>query len=229
MKAFCEDWEKLHSKMEWGKYPSEHVIRFVARNYYNSEERDKVKMLDFGCGAGANTWFLAREGFDIYAFDGAKSAVDKAKRYLFQEGFEKVKFKVLDAVDVDKNYPKDFFDCVIDNLCIYANTLETIKQMYSNIYFVLRSVGKLFTVCFGEKVSGYHSGFELEKGTYKDIQTGVLKERGIVHIFEKSEIQSIIQNAGFKSIEVEEMIYSDKGNIVHMYMVSAVKKENFGE
>lgn len=81
MKSFSEEWEKIHSTQEWGRYPSETVIRFIARNYYKTE-REKIKILDFGCGAGAHTWYLAREGFDVYAFDGSKSAVDKAEKYL---------------------------------------------------------------------------------------------------------------------------------------------------
>lgn len=49
MKSFCETWEKIHKEQEWGKYPSESVIRFIARNYYKTK-RENVKILDFGCG-----------------------------------------------------------------------------------------------------------------------------------------------------------------------------------
>lgn len=35
-KSFDEYWEEVHSKTEWGQYPTEHVIRFIARNYYNT-------------------------------------------------------------------------------------------------------------------------------------------------------------------------------------------------
>ena len=72
-------WNEIHETQAWGSYPSEHVIRFFARNYY-SKERDKVKILDFGCGGGAHTWYLAREGFDVYAFDGAEAAVKKQEQ-----------------------------------------------------------------------------------------------------------------------------------------------------
>ncbi len=34
---------------------------------------------------GAHTWYLAREGFDVYAFDGSKSAVAKAAQRLEKE------------------------------------------------------------------------------------------------------------------------------------------------
>ena len=80
MRSFCEIWEEIHTKQEWGKYPPENLIRFIARNYYKMK-RESVKILDFGCGGGACTWFLAREGFDVFAFDGSPTAVKKALYY----------------------------------------------------------------------------------------------------------------------------------------------------
>lgn len=50
-KSFDETWEEIHKTQEWGKYPTEHVIRFIARNYYK-KERSKIRILDFGCGGG---------------------------------------------------------------------------------------------------------------------------------------------------------------------------------
>ena len=52
MKSFDNEWEKIHSTQEWGQYPSESVIRFVARNYYRVPDRKQLKFLDFGCGGG---------------------------------------------------------------------------------------------------------------------------------------------------------------------------------
>lgn len=34
-KSFNDDWERIHATREWGSYPIEYVIRFIARNYYN--------------------------------------------------------------------------------------------------------------------------------------------------------------------------------------------------
>ncbi len=55
MKSFSEEWEKIHSTRGWGGYPSEHVIRFVARNFYN-KDRKNIKILHFGCGGGSHAW-----------------------------------------------------------------------------------------------------------------------------------------------------------------------------
>ena len=114
MKSFDETWEKIHAAQEWGKYPSEPVIRFVARNYYN-EARKAVKILDFGCGGGSHTWYLAREGFDTYGFDGSKSAVNKVETRLKEEKLQ-ADLRVRDALELD--YENDFFDCVIDNATV---------------------------------------------------------------------------------------------------------------
>ncbi len=223
MKTFCEDWEKIHSEMEWGRYPSEPVIRFVARNYYK-KERAKIRILDFGCGAGANTWFLAREGFDTYGFDGSKSAVDKARRNLEKEGLTEVKLEVCDGGEVDKLYPTEFFNCVIDNACIYANTIESIRRMYQIIYSILKAEGKVFSSCFGDETSGCKSGVEIESGTWRDIKEGILAARGIAHLYQKQELEELLREIGFVNIAVEEMKYTDNGSIVHMYIVSAEKK-----
>lgn len=40
-KSFNQEWETVHSTQEWGMYPTEHVIRFIARNYYNVPERGR--------------------------------------------------------------------------------------------------------------------------------------------------------------------------------------------
>jgi len=99
-------WEKIHSSREWGgAYPTEHVIRFVARNYYK-RKRKSVKILDFGIGGGAHTWYLAREGFDTYGFDGSPSAVKRVQARLARENLAA---NIFCAKGQDVEYKKNFF------------------------------------------------------------------------------------------------------------------------
>src|SRR5215467_12346173 len=82
------EWERIFRSREWGRYPAEHVVRFVARRFYAAPDRSKVRLLDLGCGAGgASTWYFAREGFDVSAIDGSETAVAKTRRRLGAEGF----------------------------------------------------------------------------------------------------------------------------------------------
>lgn len=222
--SFDKIWEDIHSQYEWGQYPSEEIIRFIARNYYKTE-RSNTKILDFCCGGGCHTWYLCREGFDVYAFDGSESAikntVDKLKREF--NGGVGAKLKVSDALALE--YPENFFDAVIDSCGIYANKIEDIKRMYQSVYYFLKPGGKLMTVVFSKDTTGYGTGIMLEKDTYTDLSCGALSERGTVHFFDKAEIKEILIQAGFRDIMIDEKVrtqFNGKERIGNL-LVTAMK------
>lgn len=219
-KSFDEEWEVIHSTHEWGAYPTEHVIRFIARNYYQ-KQRKNIRILDFGCGGGAHTWYLAREGFDVYAFDGSKSAIERAEKRLGREHLV-AHFRVEDALEV--NYPDDFFDAVVDNVCVYGNIMSNINTMYKNIYRMLKPHGKLLTTCFGKQTDGYGTGEKLEKDTYVHITEGALIDRGTTHFFDKEELESTLQKAGFSDINIDTILYTDNHIRIEQYVAIAEKE-----
>lgn len=133
-KSMDSRWNEIHSTVEWGQYPTESVIRFIARNYYN-KERKKIKILDFGCGQGAHTWYLSREGFDTYAFDGAEDGIKKTEQKLKKENLT-AELGVYDALHLP--YEENFFDAVIDVGCICCNKYEDSLKMYQNIHKILK-------------------------------------------------------------------------------------------
>ena len=165
MKSFDETWEEIHATREWGQYPSEPVIRFVARNYYQ-RNRAEVKILDFGCGGGSHTWYLAREGFDTYAFDGSASAVSRVNQRMEVEKLQ-ADVRVRDALDLD--YEKESFDSVIDSAVVCANTYENIVAMYREIYHLLKPGGKLFSISFTTGTTGYGTGKRIPGGNIRSI------------------------------------------------------------
>src|SRR6202012_2431216 len=79
-------WDDVFSSQEWGKYPSEAMIRFVARNFYKAPDRKKVALLEVGCGPGPNIWYMCREGFDVYGVDRSKVAMGLCGDRLRREG-----------------------------------------------------------------------------------------------------------------------------------------------
>lgn len=220
MKAFDETWEEIHSSSEWGKYPSEDVIRFCARNYYKVSPRNSVRILDFGCGGGSHTWYLSREGFDTYAFDGSPSAVANTERLLKEEGL-KADLRVLDGIQV--SYEDNFFDAVLDNVCIYANTLENIKQMYKECYRILKPSGKLFTSVFTTETTGFGTGIMLEKNTYKNMTAGRLQGRGMAHFWDRDDLLHVLSESGFANVKMHHHVYDDEDAVVGMFVVTGEK------
>lgn len=220
MKSFDETWEEIHSSMEWGKYPGESVIRFVARNYYKEQDRSQVKILDFGCGGGSHTWYLAREGFDTYAFDGSKSAVELTKKRLNADGLN-ADLRVRDALQLD--YEEEMFDCVIDSAVVYANKYKDIVRMYEVIFQLLKRGGKMFSISFTIETTGFGTGTQLEEHTFCDITEGSLSGRATAHFFDREELVEILQKVGFKNIVVDMLRFTDRGCVVEQFLVSAEK------
>ena len=212
-------WEKIHREKNWGAYPSEHIIRFVARNYY-SRDRQNTKILDFGCGTGANAWYLAREGFDTYAFDISESAIKKMLEKFENENL-KINAKAMDGLCLD--YQDDFFDAVIDNVSIQSNNINDIKLMYGKVYDMLKVGGKFITVVFNKETTGYGTGREVEPGTYEGIKKGLLQGIGYRHFFEKEELFNILSKIGFKNVNIDFIKYSDNGDIVSQFVAIGEK------
>ena len=212
-------WEEIHSSRDWGQYPSEHVIRFVARNYYN-KKRDEVKILDFGIGGGAHTWYLAREGFDTYGFDGSPSAVRKTEARLAREN---LKAKLICATGQDVEYERSSFDAVIDSCCIYANVIDDILSMYKKVFSFLKEGGKFLTIAFGKKTSGYGSGRKIEDDTYTDMTEGNLVNRGTTHFYTKHDFISILENTGFRNVKCDVDLYTDGRSEVELLIASGDK------
>jgi cyclopropane fatty-acyl-phospholipid synthase-like methyltransferase len=79
-------WE-LWNKERAPYYPHEKVIQFCLRAY-PPEVRQGIVVLDLGCGSGANSWFLAREGFAVVATDISMIGVERTKRRLQQESLQ---------------------------------------------------------------------------------------------------------------------------------------------
>ncbi len=75
MNSWDPVWEDIYASREWGKYPPEELIRFIARTFYAVPDRKAIRILDLGCGSGAATWYVAREGFSAFGIDGSPSAI----------------------------------------------------------------------------------------------------------------------------------------------------------
>ena len=127
----------------------------------------------------------------------------------------------MDALDV--NYPDGYFDAVIDNVCVYGNLLDNINTMYANIYRMLKTGGKLLTTCFGKETDGYGTGRSLEKDTYVEITEGALVGRGTTHFYDKAELNYVLEKAGFKNIQIDTILYTDRHVQIEQYIAIAEK------
>jgi ubiquinone/menaquinone biosynthesis C-methylase UbiE len=127
------------------RYPNEELLRFLGRNFFDSAtttERKNIRILELGCGSGANLWMMAREGFDTYGIDLSQGAIDLAGQMLshwqtqatlVQGSFESLPFD-------DK-----YFDVIVDVFSTNCLAQEPFKACLKEVKRCLKPGGKYFS------------------------------------------------------------------------------------
>jgi SAM-dependent methyltransferase len=184
-------WDEIFSKTEWGKYPSEELVRFIGRKFFAAPVRKEVRILEVGCGTGANLWFLSREGFSTFGIDGSSIAVDRAKTRMQKEGLN-AELKTGDIVNLP--YESEYFDAVIDIECIYANDLVSTEKILNEVHRVLKPRGYFFSQAFSSGMTGEETAerYNGEPRTYSSMPDGPLRsEYGVIRLTERTEISDL--------------------------------------
>lgn len=216
-RGHLDDWDRQFGRRSWGRYPPEELVRFVSRTFGAVAARHAVRILEVGCGPGANLWYLVREGFDVAGIDGSGVALAQARARLEAEGLvngtrpvdlRHGDFRTLPWAD-------DHFDAVVDIEAIYANALGVITSCIGEIRRVLKPEGWFFGKMFGPKTTGYDTGRMIEPNTFDDPASGPCAGFGITHFFTESELRA--QFSRFSSVSIDWVHRLDRGGTVEVF------------
>lgn len=211
---------KYFFSQQWGRYPSEELIRFIAGNFYKVDNRKDIKILEVGCGPGANLWYIAREGFSIYGIDGSKSAIEIAKTRLdgecngwhgglFVDDFSKLSFE------------DEYFNAVIDHEAVYCNSYAQSKKIYNDIRRVLKKNGKLFVRTFAKGSWGDGTGELVGHNAYKTAE-GPLAMKGYSRFTCYDEIPDLLDGFKIEQIElINRTVNNGKNNIKEWIVIAS--------
>jgi SAM-dependent methyltransferase len=217
-------WDEVFRAKDWGSYPPEELVRFMGRNFFQAPDRRAVKVLEIGCGAGANLLFLAQEGFDATGLDGSAVALERAAARLAARGLS-ARLDRGDAIQMP--YADASFDCVLDIECVYANTLADSRLILAEAHRVLKPGGGLFSKTFMTGTSGEATGqcLEGETNTFLEIPDGPFnKGYGIIRLTAEEEIPALY--GAFADISVDFTIRSDQNRSqeVREWLITCRKK-----
>lgn len=215
-------WETVFSQQAWGKYPAEPLIRFVARNYYQTE-RSQIRFLELGCGPGANLWFLAREGFGFVGVDGSPTAIRQAGERLDLEcpGWrERGQLLVADVTMLD--LPAESFDAVIDNECVYCMPFDSALSIYRQAWQLLKPGGRIFARTFSAETWGMGSGQRLEDDYYI-CSDGPLAHKGASRFTRREQLDTLFQPFGQLQVEKTTVSYGGGEQVVAEWLIEGVK------
>lgn len=137
-----ECWETIFQTRPWGEYPSEAVIRGFPATPRGA------RVLELGCGPGANLWYLSRQGYRVSGIDGSATAIDYA--------LNRAPFSDLIIGDFTRplDYPSEHFDAVLDSCALCCvDRVELLVLTLAEAWRVLKPGGKLLSIGFTPKTT----------------------------------------------------------------------------
>lgn len=212
-------WEEIFRSQEWGKYPSEDLIRFVARNFYKATDRAAVRLLEVGCGPGANLWYLAREGFSFCGIDGSETAITRASHRLDAECPGWRARGSLHVGDIGSlPFEADSFDAVIDNEALSCNAYEAARAIYTEMARVAKPGAALYSRTFASGSWGDGSGETLGRGAWR-CADGPLAGKGVCRFTELEDIPELAGAFQLDHVELLRWTCDDRAHEIREWLI----------
>ena len=152
-----------------------------------------IKVLELGCGSGANIRYAAKLGLDVYGTDISQTAIEYAKSKFKEEGlsFNDSNLQVCSFEDI--SFPENYFDMIIDRGALVYASNETYITTINNIYKMLKKGGMLLLTPRSEldtptiKLVNDSYGFDVRQNSFRD-------KAHIEHTLALKDIVKILDN-----------------------------------
>lgn len=174
-------------------------------------------ILDFGCGDGAYSVLMTKEGFDVTGIDISVKAIEKAKSYKNENPGGKCSFIRHDSIP--KSMPNDSFDLVVMLNSLHCLTERERAAVLTQAKRVLKQDGCLFMSVLSLEDESYprHEWKEIETNTYDD-GTGKL-----FHFFSSDELESELRGMKIGESTALQNIHPEVGRKSALFVVTAKK------
>lgn len=211
------------------RYPNEALIQFLARYYFGipREERKNVRILELGCGSGANLWMIAKEGFDVYGIDHAPTGIALCRDMLAFWGVSAT-LAVSDMRTLE--FPDGFFDAVTDVVSVQHTDLEGHATTYLEVRRVLKPGGRFFQWHLSDASIAFREsgGNFVDESTVDNIAnpTMPLHGNGLTCFLNPERARTLLIGAGFSDIETESTTrtYCERTKSMTYLSIHAQKK-----
>lgn len=173
LKGDSPEFEKLTSNYKFysiTKRSDKFVNNFLKRNCLNK------KVLDYCCGEGKNTIFLAENGAEAFGIDISPVSIENSRKKAESKELKNISFLVMDGEKLD--FPDNFFDLVICSGVLHHLNIE---KAYQELSRVLKPDGKI--IC--DEPLAYNPIFQL----YRKLTPRLRTKWEMEHILSRKEIK----------------------------------------
>ena len=169
-------------------YPHSAVVSFVLRRYAALPQRAEVRILEVGCGAGNNVWFLAREGFSAAGIDGSRTAIGFARDRCARDGLSA---ELVTGDFQSLPWGGESFDCVIDRGSITHNRRAVIARTLDEVRRVLKPGGGFLSMIYGTGHPARRFGTPLGDGAFSDFSDGYFADIALTFFARDADIDEL--------------------------------------
>jgi len=198
------------------RYPNEEFARFLGRHFFDKppEERDRIRILELGCGSCANLWVVAREGFDACGLDIAAESIRLGDEMIKSWG-GRAELRVGSMTEIP--WADESFDAVIDVFSSCCLVEKDFGTCLAEVERVLKAGGLFFSYTPGKGSDAYQNHAPaklLDSSTLDGIRridspfSGNLYPFRFVH---PEEYAALIQDAGMEVRYLETIRRSYRG------------------
>jgi SAM-dependent methyltransferase len=197
---FSNEWENLFSdprSNQISRWPWSDLVTYVMR--YARPTGPGFRVLELGCGSGANVPFFKFMGVDYSAIEGSESAVAMLKK-AYPDWADR--FAVTDFTQ--NLYFDGPFDLIVDRGSVCHNSTDAIQKTVALAHENLKIGGKYIAIdWFSTELGDYTRGEQAEdRYTRKNITEGDLAGVGRVHFSDREHIEDI-----FRDFKITRMVH----------------------
>lgn len=197
---FSPEWEQCYQ--EGGQaiaWPWSDVVSYVMR--YARPTSADYKVLELGCGSGANIPFFKKMGCQYYSIEGSKYVLEQVRRNHPDLGNQIVH----GDFTLDIPFAHDF-DLIVDRGSLPLATTTAIKQALRLAHGKLKLGGKYIGIeWFSTVHPDYKRGFPAEDSyTRTGFEAGVFAGLGRIHFADKTHLLELFGE--FKLVVLEHKL-----------------------
>jgi len=196
--TFSPEWDKLYrDNAHMSIWPWSDLVSYVHR--YARPMDGFRKVLELGCGAGANIPFFLKLGVDYCTVEGSPAIVGQ-----LQEHYPALAERIR-VGDFTREYPfPGPFDLIVDRGSLIHNTTAGIRSGLALAFTHLRAGGKFIAIDWFSTAHGSAGlGLPADSHTRTAIASGHLAGTGNVHFCDREHLQGLLEQAGFRIERLE--------------------------